>query len=491
MNLQRLSFLFLSLMAGSAAAETPNDGLKRFRDQVSSVLTQKKLSAAAVSVTRGNQIIFAEGFGTLDQAGHRAADSRSLFRVASVSKVFTTLGIMKLVDRGVLRLDDPVVQHLPWFRLSGPGDDWKKITIRHLLTHTAGISREIGCQFATHRGQWLPLENMEACSVQQEQIFTPGFRLKYSNFGIILAGHLIAEVVGDRSLPPMERFQRFMATEVLQPLGMVDSVYTLESSRLDSLAVPLGHIDERSNQRVAFPKATTTYISAPAWGLVTSARDLAKLHLFMHAMAGNLENGLMRPELARSMISEPIQDTWGDANLFQGIGFALKNAGNSRLVGHGGHFSGYTTHVYYDLRTGVGISVLTNSTERSAAQDIFNIATREFNASSPAVSLDAGEESPASVYSSQQCDQADLPGTYRGWPMTMQVSRVGENLVADFGGRVWPLAPEGNSGLIYRLDTVGKPNYVVALGEKMVFRRNSDGTLTLFAYGVYEYPKIK
>ena len=225
-------------------------GLPELRADIGRILAEKKLPAAAVTVTRGPSVLFSEAFGTMDAAGGGPAIPRTLFRVASVSKVFTTLGVLKLVDRGLLRLDDPIARHLPWFRLDDPTGAWRQITVRQLLSHTSGISRELGCQFTTVRGEWLPLRELAPCVTGREVVFTPGTRLKYSNLGLTIAGHLIAELVGDRALPPMQRYEEFMKLEVLAPLGMNGSTFTVEPGRLASLATGHGVVDQRSGLRL-------------------------------------------------------------------------------------------------------------------------------------------------------------------------------------------------------------------------------------------------
>lgn len=496
-NWIKLILLVLFLAGETSAKQLP---LAEFDQKVNEILRRKKVSASAVSVVRRGEILLTKGFGEI--ASGLPTTDKSFFRIASVSKVFTTLGILKLVDRGIIGLDQPIVRYLPWFKLSGGGERWREITVRHLLTHSSGISRELACPFTTDLGEWIPLQNLAECVLPRETFFKPGSRLKYSNLGMILLGRIIAETSGSPGKDMEEKFQSFMIGEIFSPMGMKDSHYTLNALQMQSLAQPLGHLENSGLNRELLPPAATTYISSPAWGVVTNARDLTKLLEFIFKVMDGQSNGLISRDLATRILKNPIQDTLGDLSSYQALGFSLKRTSDSVLVGHGGHFPGYTTQVYVDNLRQTGYVVLTNSIERSAASEILSAAQSVFGASgevsydllSNSVTLpsDGSEVIPDfdEAYRRATCldDLNQYRGSYKGWPLVMHVSTERQRLVLNYAGKNWILIPECQNGLRFRLDQSGSPNYVIAFGERLVFGRNQRGEVDRLMHGeVYTY----
>src|SRR5262245_1278839 len=153
---------------------------------------EKELPALSIAWVDDQRIVWAQGFGFADGLNGRvAATADTVYCVGSVSKLFTDLAIMELVERGTIDLDDPVRRHLEDFR---PGNRFRvDVTIRHLMTHTSGLVREspIGSYFDASEPS---LERMVESLNQTDLLFQPGTRTQYSNAGIAVLGRLI-EVV--------------------------------------------------------------------------------------------------------------------------------------------------------------------------------------------------------------------------------------------------------------------------------------------------------
>ena len=108
------------------------------------------------------------------------------FRIASNSKLFTAIAIMQLREKGKLRLDDPVVKYLPWFKEKPAGDDDGPITIEQLLSHSSGLQREAGDHWASNT--FPTTDEIERLYADRQAPFAPSVRWKYSNFAFALAG---------------------------------------------------------------------------------------------------------------------------------------------------------------------------------------------------------------------------------------------------------------------------------------------------------------
>jgi CubicO group peptidase (beta-lactamase class C family) len=240
---------------------------------LSAELKESAIPGAAVAVTRGDQVLMLRGYGH-DSTG-AAVTGDSLFRIASLSKSFTALAVMQLVDAGLLRLDDPVQDHLPEFQLADPRAH--QITVRQLLDHTSGLTDAVVPELSRPQ----PRTTTEAvASLRSARLAsTPGTTWSYHNPNYQVAARLVEVVSG-------EPFGRYLSRHILQPAGMAAST----STATDDEAVPGltgGHVN-------AYGQA----ISAPGMGsflvgegdVVSSAADMARW-LIVHANDGRAADG--------------------------------------------------------------------------------------------------------------------------------------------------------------------------------------------------------
>ena len=126
----------------------------------------------------------------------RAATPDTLYRIASITKLFTATSILQLRDAGALQLDDPVTRHLPWFAVPSRHADAPPITIRHLITHTSGLPREGAFPYWTE-GEFPTPERLREGLARQEAVIPTETRWKYSNLALALAGEVVATASGE------------------------------------------------------------------------------------------------------------------------------------------------------------------------------------------------------------------------------------------------------------------------------------------------------
>jgi len=161
----------------------------------------------AVAVTRGNQILWEEGFGSIDRPGGTVATPHTLYYVASVTKTVTATALMVLQERHRLDLDGPANRYLKAVKLRSPLWNADDVTVRHIATHTAGLGTY------DNRNDIPGIETIRRYGI----VFTrPGETFDYSNLGYGVLGQIITDVSG-------RGFQTFVQDEVLRPLGMVDA----------------------------------------------------------------------------------------------------------------------------------------------------------------------------------------------------------------------------------------------------------------------------
>src|SRR5260370_30910162 len=188
----------------------------------------KSLPAVSVALVDDQRIVWAKGFGYRNPEAKAPATADTVYRVGSVSKLFTDLAVMQLVERGTLDLDVPVTKFLPDFKPANPFGT--AITLRQLMTHRAGLVREspIGNYFA-------PTEPSLAKTVESlnktELACAPETKLKYSNAGVAAVGLVLQET-------QKQTFPRYLTRTLLLPLGMTGSAFEPDPDVTRRLAKP-------------------------------------------------------------------------------------------------------------------------------------------------------------------------------------------------------------------------------------------------------------
>lgn len=203
----------LATLASCAVAEPPGDRLEAI-DQLMNRYEEYGLFSGAVLVAEGGEVVYEGAFGEANRelGVPNTVDTR--FRIASISKPFTTILVLQLVEEGVLKLDGTITDYLPGY--AGPGRE--AITIEQLVTHTSGIVSESAVQNLDdiERHAWTKerlLRHIESYDLQ----FEPGSRYGYSNFGYFLLGVIIEEVSG-------KSYAGLLDERIVRPAGMTGTV---------------------------------------------------------------------------------------------------------------------------------------------------------------------------------------------------------------------------------------------------------------------------
>jgi D-alanyl-D-alanine carboxypeptidase len=335
---------------------------------VESQMAYSGLPGLSIAIVHDQQTVWAAGFGRASLDPARAATADTLYRIASITKLFTSTAIMQLRDAGKLRLDDPLVEHLPWFR-PGRAHDAPPITIRHLLTHTAGLPREAGLPYWTDN-DFPTVEQIRGRLADQSAALPTETTWKYSNLGLALAGEVVTTVSG-RAYPD------YVAEHILEPLGMRRTWVTTPPADLPDLAT--GYTRRLpSGDRSAAPFTDCRGIT-PAANMTTSVSDLARFAMlqFRDAPAGAAQilRGSTLREMQRVHWLEP------DWEAGWGLGFRITRSKGKTHVGHGGSLRGYRTLVQLCPADRIGVIVMTNADDGNPQQ----FADKAFQWVAPAV----------------------------------------------------------------------------------------------------------
>lgn len=300
-------------------------------------LARGNIAGAVVVVVRDGQVLVQKGYGYSDVARRRpVSPDATLFRPGSVSKLFTWTAVMQLVEQGRLDLDRDVNEYLD-FRI--PPRDGKPITLRDILTHTAGFEESARYTITTRPMALGPLMK----NTLPERVFAPGITPAYSNYATALAGYIVERVSG-------MSFDDYVESRVLRPIGMARSTFR---QPLPAQLRPL--MSQGYALASGEPKPFEFVGPAPAGSLSATGADMARF------MISHLDNGrgLLRPETARQMHNSKL--TILPPLNRMALGFYEQNINGRRTIGHGGDTQYFHSDMALFLDERIGIFVSVNS----------------------------------------------------------------------------------------------------------------------------------
>lgn len=320
---------------------------------ISQQMELRNIPGLAVGVVYDQELVYAKGFGYADMKKKNPVTPRSLFRIASNSKTYTATAIMQLRDEGKLRLDDPIEKYLPGFSIGNPYPDAPEITIFHLLTHTSGLPREAGFPYWTDR-KFPTMKQILEKLPDQEMIYPPGTRYKYSNLGMALLGQVVASVSG---VP----YEQYITEQIFQPLGMDhSSVFPGEKDKKE-LVTPYSRSFPDGSRRVM--PFTDAQGLAPAANITSNIEDLARfvsLQFRAGPKGGNqILNGYTLAEMHRI---HWLNKNWTSG---YGLGFRVWKDDDNTVVGHGGWVAGNRSQISFIPDKKIGVVILTNADDVS------------------------------------------------------------------------------------------------------------------------------
>jgi CubicO group peptidase (beta-lactamase class C family) len=304
------------------------------------------IPGAVVTVVKDGQLLTARGFGYADREKRTPVDpDRTLFRPGSVSKLITWTAAMQLVEQGKLDLDKDINTYLD-FRI--PDYDGKPITLRQVMTHTAGFEEAIKGLIFSDPAHLLPLGDYLKRWIP-ERVFAPGTTPAYSNWATALTGYLVERVSG-------ESFDDYCDKHIFAPLGMNNSTMRqpLPAAMAGQMASGYKHGQEEAGKfEIVGP--------APAGSLSSTGTDMAKF------MIANLDGGrgLLSPETAAMMHDSPL-DKVDPASLLpplnrMHLGYFETNVNGRKVIGHLGDTEFFHTSLHLLMKEGVGVYFSFNS----------------------------------------------------------------------------------------------------------------------------------
>jgi CubicO group peptidase (beta-lactamase class C family) len=336
----------------STSSPLPVADLAPFVDSVMTAeMAREKIPGAGFVFVQDGRVVMSRGYGLANVATRRSSSPEStIWRIGSISKVVTATAVMTLVDQRKVDLDAPVTRYVN--RVTIPKTYPEPVTVRHLLTHTAGFDEiRPGTQAETSEGV-LPFARF--LNGKLIRVRPPGKVIAYSTYGITLAGELVEEVSG-------ETFEGYLKRHIFEPLGMTRSSITVPNEMAGDLAI--GYEYEADS---LVPQPWEWYHTTPASSVNATVADMAR---FLLAHLGRGAAGSARILSEKSGREMQRQQITMDPHIpGYCLGFNEDFVGGLRVIEHGGNVAGFSSLMVMIPEARAGFFVV-NHLEGSSLRD--------------------------------------------------------------------------------------------------------------------------
>jgi len=338
---QLITIMILGVLPfiSTAQKNTNQELIATLNTETPIALKEHKVPGLAIAIIENGEVVVKKGYGFADVANRKEVTTNSGFNIGSISKMFTAWGVMKLVEDGEIKLDVPVSTYLKRWKLPESEFDSNKVTIRSLLSHTAGLNVHGYSGYETKME--LPtltdcLSGVNRLDEKVNLVSAPESKWNYSGGGYTILQLLIEEVSG-------MSFEAYMDKTIFKPLHMKNSSFTIGKKILKKSAKAY---DENAKEILL-----RQFTAKAAAGLHTTVEDL-----ILFAQASFSENKVLSQESIKQLTT-PTDLSKGN----YGMGYMVMNRfGDFTLTGHGGSNEGWHSGFMIDFATKSCIIVLTN-----------------------------------------------------------------------------------------------------------------------------------
>ena len=328
------------------------DGV-HLKSAVDEILNRRPAIGLAVGVVRNGSLEFFHGHGVADLESRAPITEHTAFRVASITKTFTAIAVMQLWEQGLVDLDAPANNYLRAYRLIPLDTAWHPATLRHLLTHTAGLPEvaHLNGVFAPDFGESVeagqPLPSLEGFYGAGLRLYAePGSRFVYNNHGPATVGQIVEDVSG-------EPLQQYFHEHIFEKLGMTESDLIRSEKVKTRLAMGyeigshgLKKVDERD------------LVTTGAASIYSTPRDMSRYLAALLGGGSNKHGSILKPETLATMFEAHYQPDPRIPGM--GLGFFRKNLSGHLAIRHQGTLPGFHSEMCVVPDAGIGVMAFTN-----------------------------------------------------------------------------------------------------------------------------------
>jgi CubicO group peptidase (beta-lactamase class C family) len=354
--------------------------LERADGLIVEAMNERTTPGLGVGIVSGSETVYAKGFGLADIEESRPVTPETVFRIGSITKTMTAIGLMQLWERGRFDLEDPVTEYLRSCRVEHPDPASPPVTFRHMLTHTSGIGelRRVTDLFRPMIGLGAKPDGPVP---SPEDYYTgglrpgvyPGTRWAYSNHAFNVLGQLVEDISG-------EPFAGYMRKNVFEPLGMRSTDYLRSERVRDELAQ--GYNFSRGRLK---PVKYLEILVRGAGSVFSSVEDMCRYATALLGGGAN-EHGKVLEAETLSLMMEPHYRL--DERLpAMGLSFLLDDLDGHRIAGHDGGWPGFVSSMVLCPEEGLAIVVFVNASSLAAHEVSQDLLRRMLDVPEPASRL--------------------------------------------------------------------------------------------------------
>jgi CubicO group peptidase (beta-lactamase class C family) len=405
-------------------------------------MKKNDITGLSIALVDDQRIVWTLGFGYADKANKVPAAPETLYRVGSISKLFTATAVMQLVEEGKLDIDKSLQTYLPEFSIKTRFPDAAPVTPRSIMTHHSGLPSDFV------KGMWS--KNAEPFStvldhLKDEYVANPpNFVFSYSNLGVTILGHAVEKVSG-------REFVSYMDDAVLRPMNMAHSSFAPGPDLKQFLSK--GYRDGKETEEAWLR-------DVPAGALQSNVLDLSKFMEMVFAQGKSGEHKILEPETLAEMLRVQNADIPLDLNFRIGLGWMLSGLGNidiknaGPVANHGGATLLFRSQLIILPEHKLGVVVLANSF--TSGNTVGNVAVEAIKLALEAKTGIKQPEVKKPADSGTSLTSKDLqayPGKYATIMGVARVIKKSDYLQAEFMDRTFRLVPrsDGQLGLQYKL----------------------------------------
>ena len=311
------------------------------------------IGGASIGVVSGDKLVWSRHFGFADAEAKRVPTNDSAYRIGSITKQFTTLALMQLVEQGKMRLSDPIAKYVPEIKaVKTEFPDAPPITLLQVATMMSGLAREPGC--ANHSvgpfSVWQ--QKVIDCLPETRYQFEPGTQYLYSNIGYATLGLAIERAAG-------KPFSQVVTDQIFKPLGMTRSAFEPTPALRQDLAHGYVRRDGKGDRTAPDRELDGRGYRVPNGAIFSTVNDLAR---FVAWELGEGPSGILKKETQEANYRRVYSATNTSGTLTMtsgyGLGFQATRRGDLVFLGHGGSTAGYHASSLVHRPSRIGVIVL-------------------------------------------------------------------------------------------------------------------------------------
>jgi CubicO group peptidase (beta-lactamase class C family) len=424
----------------------------------------------SVAIVQDQDIIFKKGYGYADVDKKVPMKPETIFSICSISKLFTSIAIMKLWEQGSLRLDDSLAALPPDFKIKQQYTESVPITVHSMLTHSSGLYRDADSSWNAPNFYFQSREEMRKSMIEKQTLYPSSVYFQYSNVAMSLLGEIVAKKSG-------KNYNDYVDENILKPLLLTNThPYLPEKLWRSELATGYSAM-YRNGKRKMQPFFTTNAIT-PAAGYSSNVIDLAKFASWQFRLLSGNKSEVLKPSTLKEM--QRIQWTSPDKKLTWGLGFYIAyDAGGAATIGHDGSCPGYVSVVMADPKKKLGVTVMINA----QGVNVYKYSNQIFALLNKTITEDT---------TTKNLNFSEYKGKYDSYAWS------GETVVIPVKGKliILGLPSSTPSESITEYKYISKDTFRRirpddnTLGEELKFERDGNGNIKSFISASYRQQKI-